>query len=187
MAAEEAACPRSVKELGSVLQRKRLSDLANLCCSLHPGDLIEIGVLAGATSVLLAEQARAYGRRLVCIDNWPTHNNPYELDKVRLIFLEEMKKWSDVVDIWEMDAHSEECLKMIGDRQYCFAFSDDGHLFDEHYKELMALMPVTNGLIAVDDVYLPEPRQAIAAAIKANPDWVELYDPRLRESWLVKP
>ena len=189
MALDEAAMPSSVRELGSVLQRKRVALIAERAVLAGPGDIIEIGVLSGGTSMLLAPIASKYGRRFVAVDNWPTNiinHEQYRLDLCEQQCHENVRPWGYCVDVWREDAHAPETLEKIKAGTYSFAFSDDGHLFDDHLKELRALLPSTSGIVCVDDVYLPEVRQAIEAAIGEFPAWTVLYGAGLREAWMVR-
>lgn len=183
-AANEAAHPRSKDDRGSVFQRERIAVIADRCCSRQIGDLIEIGCYAGGTSQILADVARKYGRKLVCVDNW-REGTEYNLREIRQGFLQVMAEWSDVLILIDGDAHLPEIIAAIQERRYCFAFSDDGHAYEDHLSELETLLPLMNGVIAVDDVYLPDVRRAIADAILGT-EWAELYDERLRESWVVR-
>lgn len=187
---EEARAPNSANELGSVLQRDRIAQLAERAILNRPGDVIEIGVLSGGTSMRLAPLAAKYSRRFIAIDNWPTdiiNHHEYRLDLCEQQFYQNVAPWKHCVDVWRADIHSPETLKRITEHVYAFAFSDDGHSYDDHLSELRALLPNTFGLVCVDDVYLPEVRQAVADALKEFPEWHALYGRGLREAWLVKP
>ena len=182
---KESSHPNSILELGSVYQRDRIEAVAEFCCQEMSGDLIEIGCYAGGTSTRLAKVARKYNRKLICIDNW-RDGTDYDLPGIKKIFQKDMKEFSDVTIIVEGDAHDEAVIRLIKEFTYCFAFSDDGHSYQEHLCELTCLLPITNGLVFVDDIYLPKVRKAIADSITINPGWVELYCPEFRESWLFK-
>lgn len=183
-ASREAAHARSIIERGSVFQRERIGIVAERAVA-NPGDLIEIGCYSGGTSRILAEIARRHGRKLVCVDNWQSWT-VYDLPRIGTEFCQwAAREYPDTIAIYEGDAHSPEIVSRIQGHRYCFAFSDDGHSYEEHLSELRTLLPLTNGPIAVDDVYLPDVRRAIADATHGT-EWVELYDERLRESWLVK-
>jgi cephalosporin hydroxylase len=187
MADKESAQPNSKAELGSVLQRQRIQDMADRCCNRRDGDLIEVGVYAGGTSTLLAQVARKYGRKLICVDNWKGGDS-YELDKIGRIFKSDMAQYADVLILIEDDAHAPRVIEQIQSRRYCFAFSDDGHSFEAHVSELETLLPVTDGLICVDDTSYPGVTDAIQSVLLSGnfPGWEWLIDRRLREDWLVK-
>ena len=190
MATEEMKTPDSRANLGGNLFRQRQKYLAGLACAGCPGDLIEIGVLSGDTSVLLAEIARAYNRKLVCIDNWPTtgHAAPYRLDLAEQAFYKTMEPYKDVYELWREDCHSPEVLKRIGSRQWCYALSDDGHTYADHLAELCALLPVTTGIVVADDVYYHnDVKDAMKDAANRTPNWRILHaeNLKLREGFLV--
>ena len=182
---EESAQADSVKELGSVLQRDRIEHMAEMCCLRGPGDLIEIGCYVGGTSSRLAMIARKYQRKLVCVDNWKGGDS-YHLDQMGEMFTRDMQSFLDVLIVLKGDAHEQSIIDQIKLRQYCFAFSDDGHEYEYHLSELNTLMPIVSDLIMVDDIYLPDVRRAIADSIQAHAGWNEHTDTRLRESWLIK-
>lgn len=183
LADTEAAQPNSAKELGSVLQRQRLQMLADRCCANLPGDICEIGVYAGGTSTLLAQVARRWGRKLICVDNWKGGDS-YELDKIGKIFKRDMEPYADVLVLIEGDAHAPEIIERIQEWRFCFSFSDDGHSYAAHVSELETLLPVTNGLVAADDIYVPDVTRAVNDVLAKWPDWEILRDDRLRELWL---
>lgn len=185
LADSESEQPNSIHERGSVLQRARLFWLANRCCEKMPGDLCEIGVYAGGTSTLLAQVARAHGRKLVCVDNWQG-GDQYNLDQIGKIFKRDMQQYADVLILIEGDAHTPEIIERIQERRYCLAFSDDGHDYSSHVSELETLLPVCDGLIAVDDIYVPDVPRAVADVLAKWPDWEILRDDRLRELWLKR-
>jgi predicted O-methyltransferase YrrM len=188
---EHRESPGYSKELGGYLFRKRQKFLAELAVKSCPGDLIEIGVLSGDTSVLLADVARRYNRKLVCIDNWPTEGiaAPYRLDLAEEAFYKTMEPYKDVYELWRVDAHDPETLKRIGSRQWCYALSDDGHLYSEHLAELCALLPVTTGIVVADDVYYHnDVKDAMRDAAAKTSGWRILHaeNLQLREGYLVK-
>lgn len=165
--------------------RDRIEQYARKAAKKFPGDLIEIGCYAGDTTLRIIKVAQEFGRKVICVDNW-LPNTGYELDKVELVFRKQVEQYKDFVTIIKGDAHIEEIMKQIKQHNYCFALSDDGHSYNDHKTELDTLIPITNGLIAVDDVYLPEVRQAIADSLKQFPQWGVIYGVEMREAWLFK-
>lgn len=182
MAVSERHNPETGIQRGSVLQRERIRVVAEQYAAEFSGDIIEIGCYVGGTSLILADVARRYGRKLICIDSWPT-GTEYNLEEIERLFRVNMEPHADVCSIHKLDAHSDEGIELITSGKYCFAFSDDGHSFDDHKADLAALIPVTTGIICVDDVYLPEVRDAIAWAASEF-KWTAMYGDGLREAWL---
>lgn len=180
----------SYKEyLGAFHFRDRMKFLAELSCKSGPGDIIEIGVLSGDTSVILAGVAKEYGRKFVGIDNWPTTGvaASYRLDLCEQAYYKTMEPMKSVAETWRVEAHSPETLQRIRDRQWAFALSDDGHQYEDHLAELLALMPTTTGVIAADDInYHTHVTDAMRDAILKNPQWTSLFGTGLREGYLVR-
>lgn len=172
-------------DIGHSLQRERIALIAEKCCQAVSGDLIEIGCYAGATSRLLAGIARKYGRRLLCVDNW-SNATPFDHATPKRKFYETMEAYSDVLDVLEADAHERETIARIQERRFALAFSDNGHEKAWHVRELETLLPVTDGAIAVDDVYLPWVEDAIRETVPRFSGWSVLENPVLSEMWLVK-
>lgn len=184
----EGRQPTTHKERGSVLQRERLGQMARTCTTLCAGNLIEIGCLVGSTSIILAQVAKDHGRKLICVDNWKG-GDEYELDKLEPEFRKNVQPFGDTVVIIKGDAHTRSIFdEILKHKPFCFAFSDDGHSYDDHFYELLNLLPWVTGLVAVDDNYLPEVRKAIddVLMLHTNKSWQVLYDPRLRETWLQR-
>ncbi len=65
---------------------------------MKDGDLIEIGCLAGGTSVLLAQVAHRFGRKLVCVDNWAA-GKPWNFDKYEKQFRKTLEPFADCVEV----------------------------------------------------------------------------------------
>jgi len=184
LAKQESKAPRP-DGIGHAYQRERIAMLAERCCQAMPGDLIEIGCYLGGTSVILAEIARRHGRKLICVDNFKG-GDEFNLDRIEPAFLAAIEPWRDVVTFLKMDAHSPDAIRMIQERRYCFSFSDDGHDFEVHCNEMETLLPVTDGLVAVDDTYLSWVTEAIHLTVPKFPGWAILEAKPLGETWLVK-
>lgn len=173
-------------QTGHVHQKARIDLLARRCCEQGAGDLCEIGCYTGDTSMVLAKVARDYGRKLVCIDDFRP-GTEYRLDtEIMPIFLENTAAFSDVVIFSRVDAHSTVGIRVIQQHRYCCAFSDDGHDYDDHFSEMMTLLPVTDGLIIADDSYLPWVAKAIDDTVARYPGWSVLKNERLAESYVLK-
>ncbi len=182
----EAAHPETKGALGGALYSERMGRLARAACAARPGDILELVVLSGTTSVRLAAVARALGRRLACVDNWRP-GTEYRLEEVEAAFLNSIHQWTDVVDVWKMDAHTDDARRLLRTRDWAFAMSDDGHRFEDHQHELESILPRCRAIVVVDDYYYaPEVPDAVADALKRHPDWIPLRDERLREVWLVR-
>jgi len=186
LAMQELPGKASTLQIGHLKQRERIALLAERCCQKREGDLIELGVYSGDTSKILAIIARKYGRKLICVDPFPM-GTPWELgEKIHAVFETNMRPFSDVVIFHHADAHSPEMVAEIQKRRYAFSMSDDGHELWHHIVELRALLPVTDGLLLADDVYLADVEKAIDDVLPEFPGWSVLRNERLGESYLTK-
>lgn len=182
---EEIHHPDYKQHGGSALQRDRIAKVAEMCCQQHEGVLVEIGCLTGGTSRVLAPIAQKHGRKLICVDYWPS-GTPYDMQEYKRCFYENVAPFGDTVVVIEDDAHAPEVVAQWSAEPAAFCFSDDGHSFLDHSIELAAMIPITTGIICVDDVELPEVRQAVTEAIMEHPEWRVIYGAGLRECWLVR-
>jgi len=185
MAKQERAKENSVAEKGGALFSPRMQQIASLAAATYEGDLIEIGCYSGTTSILLAAVARETNRKLTCVDNW-IPNTGWDHEGAEKGFLKDMKPFAEWVEILRMDAHSEEAIERIKQRKYCFALSDDGHQYEDHLSELRTLLPITAGVVVADDIYYPPVPRAVADTLKQFPDWMEIREEGLRETYLVR-
>jgi cephalosporin hydroxylase len=183
---EERDSPSAKDYLGGFYFRDRMELLARRCCEKYPGDIIEIGVYSGDTSIRFVKLAKEFGRKFIAIDIW--QGDPYyRLWECEALFMEKMKPYMDIVEILKVDAHTEQSVIEIMKRKYCFALSDDGHKYEYHLSELSALLPVTNGIVVADDVYYePDVKNAIRDSVAKNPGWNIMYGKGLREGYMVK-
>ena len=168
---------------GSQFQRERIAMLAERAAAAGPGDLLEVGCYQGSTSHFLAKVAADYGRRFVAVDNWDATKG-YDLRAARGRFLCAVGPWRPSVDVIELDVHSAEAIAALGRHRYCFAFLDNGHEYEDVATELRAVLPLSDGLVAVDDVQLPWVRKAVDDVLAEFPQWRALRVPPLREWWL---
>lgn len=183
---EERDSPSYKDYLGGFYFRDRMELLARRCCEKFTGDIIEIGVYSGDTSLRLVKLAKEFNRKFIAIDIWA--GDPYyKLWVAEEEFMKKMEPYKDIVEIWKVDAHSPETVQKIMNRKYCFALSDDGHKYEYHLTELNALLPVTNGIIVADDVYYePDVKNAMRDSVAKNPGWITLFGKGLREGYIIK-
>lgn len=169
---------------GSHQQRQRIEAIVAEFIPLRSGDLLEIGCYLGATSLRLARLAQEHGRRFLAIDSWsPT--STYDLEDAFKVFTKSMAPYAGVVDVLRQDAHGAEARAAIAARRFAFVFLDNGHAYEDVKAELDAVLPMTDGLVAVDDMQLVDVRNAVRDALAANPRWTMLHAAPCREAWLV--
>jgi predicted O-methyltransferase YrrM len=184
---EKNDSPGYKEYLGGFHFRNRMAAVAERSCKYSLGDLIEIGCYAGDTSIRLATVAKEFGRKLVCLDLWKPNDPDYKYEEVEKAFHKTMEPYKDITEVWKMDAHSPEAVKLIGSRKWAFALSDDGHLYEDHMTELMALLPVCDGIVVADDVhYHTHVTDAMRDSALANPGWKMLLGDGLREGYMIR-
>lgn len=184
MAALEVSDPNTVRDLGGVFFRARVTAVARLAMVHLPGDVIEIGVYNGGTASMLARAALDAGRRYVGLDNFLPHPD-YHHDQMEPLARAAVAPFQSA-EIVKVDAHSSEGVVLVASRPWAFALSDDGHEYEHHRCELDALLSVMKrGVICVDDVYVPDAKKAAFDAIFGRPTWSVVSFPGLREMYLV--
>lgn len=188
-----------VGDRGGVHQRDRLAIMAEWACRTWPGDLLETGTYGGETTERLAVIARKHGRKVRTIDCWPAEPAAYELDTVvKPAAYARLAPYADVVEIREADVLTPESRAWIRERQYCLVLADTmkGH---EHVRhELGSILPVAQGLVAVDDSYVSSLMRAVeeraleslGMAAASDPvamgRFVHVHVSSTRETWLVR-
>lgn len=136
-------------DFGSHQNRPRLKRVAEYCVQHWPGDLIEIGLLHGNTTIILAEVASRYGRRVVGVDPFdsPRYKDYYQ------VFLGNTKPWRDIIDIIKLSSTDPGAIAIIKARELCFAYVDGLHEYEACYSDIRTVGHC-NGIIAVDDIHV---------------------------------
>lgn len=173
---------------GEIQQRERLAAVAEFVAAKCAGDFVEIGVLHGSTTVLLAEVARRCGRKVIAID-------PFEVGTQNCtgaemgIFLKNIQPYADVVEFLRMRSDDWRVRPWIGTRHLAFAFVDGLHEYATCLHDIAAVSHAA--VIAVDDTKeMGEVRAAFAdAAVQlARPGRAArdtIVHTEFRESWMV--
>lgn len=165
---------------GEIRQRERLAAVAELVAKEHAGDFVEIGVLHGSTTVMLAEVARRYGRKVIAID-------PFEIGTQNCsggeleIFLKNVEPYADVVEFLRMRSDDARVREVVWRRALAFAFVDGLHTYLACYDDLFLVKHAA--VIAVDDtLWSAEVRSALSDGAGGR---AQIVIPEFRESWLV--
>ena len=168
---------------GGHLQSQRVAALAELAVSLHPGDIVEIGVNRGFTTMLLAPIAARHGRKVIAVDPWiaGTQNcQGFEFEE----FMRNTAPWRDAVEIWKMSSFAPEAFDRMGGRPLAFAFVDGLHTFDACMSDFR-LVGHAAGLIAADDVRY---NREVALALRISARRLArraFHLPTMREGYLL--
>lgn len=135
---------------GGDFERDRIRAVAKYCISAFPGDLLEIGCYLGGTTRVLAEVAKAHGRRVIAVDPWEVGTQNCagtEYDQ----FLQNIKDYEDSVDIMRLSSFSPEAIQRMKQRKLCMALVDGLHTYEAALSDIRAVSHCA-GIIAVDDV-----------------------------------
>lgn len=173
---------------GGVYQSERIATLAEWCCATQPGNLCEIGCYAGETTVRLAVVARKHGRLVAAIDNYAA-GTPYNLaEEVLPGFVERIAPWPEIKfqRIDANDPNNATAIRVWG--PFGLSFIDANKEHEDVRNQLAAVMPVTTGIIAVDDAYVTCDilRACDEMARESHGMWKHLRYSAVRETYLVR-
>jgi len=172
----------TLSEDDKVQRRVRWVNAALLAVESGPGDLIEIGALAGDTTVLLCELAARYNRKMLVVDPWiaPAIDVAgWEHD----VFMNKTKPWreSGTLNIIEKVSQNPKVISTLVRQDWAFALVDGSH----KYKNVLCdIMSVRNArVICCDDMNNSDVRTAFDVALALLPEREGLYDPDLGRKW----
>lgn len=137
---------------GHLGNRPRLQMVAEYCADHWPGDLVEIGVLHGTTTKLFAQVARERGRRVIAVDPFDVENVRYG-DNYYQYFLDNIRPWSDIIDIVKLSSMDAEAIQYVKERPLCFAYVDGLHTYEACHSDILTVGHCA-GIIAVDDIHI---------------------------------
>lgn len=141
-------------ECGSLQNRARIKRVAEYCVQRWPGDLLEIGLLHGNTTKILAKVARQYGRRVIGIDPFdPPHPDASYGKDYYQVFLRNIEPWHEIIDVIKLSSLDPKAITVIKARELCFAYVDGLHTYDACLSDIKAVAHC-KGIIAVDDVHV---------------------------------
>ena len=178
--------------LGHAHYHARIAEALDLCLAQNPGNVVEIGCLHGAWSVLAAEVCDKHNRRLLCIDPWPEEvyrshpgwRNSFET------FMEVMQPYIYVGASKVLREYSQSpiAVKAMQDIGPCFTFVDGSHDYPDVLEDLRNVLPITSAIVVVDDWFSGDVRKATEKALQEYPEWkmeLNLF-PDFGEVYLVK-
>jgi len=140
---------RDTHGYGAIQNRPRVEAVARYCAEHWEGDLVEIGCLYGGQTVLFAQIAREYGRRIVAVD--PFVIEPYYAPNIYELFCGAMAPWRDVLDEIKLSSLSTEAIAYVQSRPLCFAYVDGLHTYEAASSDMHTTAHCA-GIIAVDDI-----------------------------------
>jgi len=128
----------------------RVEAVARYCVEHWEGDLVEIGCLYGSATLLFAQIAHEYGRRVIAVDPWlelPFYGpDPYG------VFCRTMGSYKDTTtDIVKMSSLTEEAITYVKNRPLCFAYIDGLHTYEAVSSDIRTIAHCA-GIVSVDDL-----------------------------------
>jgi len=127
----------------------RVEAVARYCAEHWEGDLVEIGCLYGSATVLFAQIAHEYGRRVIAVD--PFIIEPYYPPNVYEMFCGMMAPWRGVLDELKISSLSKEAIDYVKGRPLCFVYVDGAHAYEAVVSDIRTTAHCA-GIIAVDDI-----------------------------------
>lgn len=129
---------------GSAQYRDRLTAVVRYCINKWPGDLVEIGAMAGNMTAQLA----ATGRQVIVIDPWEAGTQNCEGWEYE-VYLKKTKEFSNIETL-RVESQDKEAFEYLEGRELCFALVDGLHEYEAALSdmELVKAAPV----ICVDDI-----------------------------------
>jgi hypothetical protein len=163
-------------ERGSVAQDQRMMEIASLCSELE-GDFCEIGCMCGGTTSGLARIARTLNKRVIACDPWEVglpncSGIEYEL------FLNNTRKWSDIIDVIRLRSEDPEAIKHMKSRKLCFAYVDGYHDYEHAKTDIESVSH--SKIVCVDDLWNNGVRQAFEESPRPK-----IYNTLCKEAYLV--
>lgn len=165
--------------------RERVVDTCKLAVKRFPGDICEIGAKTGLTTVLLAEIAREYSRKIIVVDPWElgVHDCYYgEYEE----FLKRMTPYNDILEIIRGKSQEEWVISSLRKKTFSFVFIDALHFGWAIKGDVEIFKDMKEGIITVDDV-----NHVWKDAVQGFLDGANIIgrtpiqDPRIREGYLL--
>lgn len=170
---------------GSIYNRQRLAEVCAWSVERHAGDVLEIGVYVGATSLVLAPSCAKYRRQLLLIDPWEEGTTGVDSSTFPEITAQNLKPFGDTVQILQMRSQDPKAIELMRSHQFAFAYIDGSHLAKDLAVDLHTVLPLTTGVVGIDDWFLPEVCQTVRE-IAPQYGWSILQFPEFREAYLKR-
>jgi predicted O-methyltransferase YrrM len=138
--------------MGGKYKPERLLLAAEWSLRRYAGDMVEIGVLGGGTTVKLARLAAQYGRRVIAVDPWvPGQGGCAET--TRQEFTGRTWKYRALIDVVHDYSQSEAAVRYIKARPLCFAYIDGAHYYEPCSTDIETVSHCA-GVIVLDDLWM---------------------------------
>ena len=169
---------------GSIHQRARLKEIAELALENYEGDILEIGCHIGITTSIYAELAQKHGRKVVVIDPWDgrQQGNQSVYDQ----FMKNTEDYHDIIEINRMGSQEKEAIELIKSREFAFCWIDGLHTPFACKSDIEACHGQI-GIQAVDDLSWSSggALKQLFYIMADKYDYEQHYDTRCREGYYV--
>jgi hypothetical protein len=175
-----AVCPRTDDD--KLDRRMRWVAVMRAAVEAGQGDILEIGALAGDSTVMFCVIAEEFGRHVTVIDPWlaPTHD---VAGWEKAEFEKRTKKWREMGLLYVLESVSQEAyvVRKIEAGQWAFALVDGSH---KHGNVLQDIWSVKDArVICCDDMDRPGVRQAFNEGLLTMPGRVGILAEGLGRKW----
>lgn len=162
----------------------RILIAAEFSLQRYPGDLVEIGVLGGGTTIKLAKLAHRYGRHIIAVDPWiPEKGRGGCTETTRSEFMKRMRKYLHMTDVLHDLSQSKKVINFIKARSLSFAYIDGAHYYEPCGADIETVWHCA-GIIALDDLWMEGVKRAFVEAGEHS-DKDALYHDVLAEGYLL--
>lgn len=171
-----------IHSIGCKHQRNRLREIAELALQNYEGDILEIGCHIGLTTVIFAELAEKYNRKVVTVDPWNGIQEGSE--SVYQCFVENTKGYEHLINVNRCESQSTAGARVIQEGKFAFCWIDGLHT-PWACKQDIETCATQTGILAVDDLrWLPTLEEVFYQSAKRF-DFEHYYDKRCREGYYI--
>lgn len=169
---------------GSIHQRDRLREVAELALQTYDGDILEIGCHIGLTTRIFAELAEKYDRKVVVIDPWDGRQEGNQT--VYEQFVENTKEYEKVIVVNRMGSQEPRAIEVIKSNNFAFCWIDGLHTPFACKSDIVACNGQI-GIQAVDDLSWSSggALKELFYVMAEKYDYKQYYNPLCREGYYV--
>lgn len=169
---------------GSIHQRARLREVAELALETYEGDILEIGCHVGLTTKIFAELAKKHGRKVVVVDPWDGRQEGNQT--VYEQFVENTSEYADIIEVNRMGSQEPQAVEKIKQGNFAFCWIDGLHTPYACKSDIEACTG-QHGIQAVDDLSWSSggALKELFYIMAAKNGYEQHYDTRCREGYYV--
>ena len=165
--------------------RERVVDVCKLAVERFSGDICEIGAKTGLTTVLLAEIARKYSRKIIAVDPWELGVQDCYFGEYEE-FINRMTPYNDILEIIRGKSQEEWVISALRQKTFSFVFIDALHYGWAIKGDIEIFKDMEGGIIAVDDVnHVWQDAMGGFMEGAKNIKKIPVHNPEHREGYLI--